>query len=154
MRQWSDLRQFSEILEEKLSLNSSAPSENDHFQPTSSESLSEKLALLGLKKVLFQAQKYPENTKETSRWKPTGLNEKLTEAFEFFHNNGEVYLTDKSNLTSLKRAFRRLAKKLHPDRVAHQSEFVQKSYSDNFLKLHKHFKELESFLSSKNKAAA
>lgn len=97
----------------------------------------------------------PEKVHEGVLWSPSQLgasvSPQIVEAFRFFHDNGATQLTDKSSPVELKRAFRKVAKKLHPDRHAQAGELTQRRMGVEFRKLQEHFSALSGFL---GKAAA
>lgn len=61
------------------------------------------------------------------------------EALQFFQRNGELIIRDTQDEKGLKRAFRRLAKKMHPDTGAAAS-------NEAFIQLKKAHAQLESCL--------
>jgi hypothetical protein len=79
--------------------------------------------------------------KKQELWKPIGLPPEITQAFLFFHEFGATGLTDKSSPMHLKKAYRRLAKALHPD-------LRQESDTAPFRELQKHYSTLERFISA------
>ncbi len=152
-----DIDSFSSILKEKLDKSSQADeTPRPKVSPTafySSESLWEKLTDLGLSKIsIARPSLYKVSTQQESiRWKPTGFSAELTLAFEFFHQHGEVRVTDKSTARELKGAYRRLAKSLHPDAHALSSELEQKFQAKLFRELQTHYACLTAL--SKSRAA-
>lgn len=152
---------FESILREKLGKASSFNEQHHEFSSInndqsgvfSSESLWEKLADLGLSKTTIKPTTKStfayskETAKKTQKtivaekkflWRPIGLPADITAAFEFFIEHG-AQVTDKSSAQELKRAYRRLAKTLHPDAFAQASELDQQRQAKLFRELKLHY---------------
>lgn len=86
-------------------------------------------------------------------WTPENLPEEIAAAYRFFHQHGENKLTDNSSPMALKRAFRRLARDLHPDRFATHGELVQKQKAVLFRELRHQYEIILDFIEQKAHAA-
>lgn len=79
----------------------------------------------------------------STKWKPQNLPLDVTEAYLFFHRNDFEMLTDKSPTHAVRKAYRLLAKRLHPDLGA-QNETAP------FRELQRHYQTLLKFTADRS----
>jgi hypothetical protein len=72
---------------------------------------------------------------------PRVLTESQKQALECFHRYGEL-LDGYSGIADIKKAFRRLAKRLHPDKASHLSPETQKIKAYEFHQIHLAYRQL------------
>lgn len=147
------MRTFADILREKLSFES----EKTSVSLGNHEVWIEQLSLEPVRFSIGKKPSYPHVAAQKARWSPAGLSEPFRSSFEFFHANGAPYLTEHSSQRTLKRAFRELALKLHPDRVIGSkpaTEAELRKAQEAFLDLQTHNKIVLQFLTSRAKSAA
>jgi hypothetical protein len=72
---------------------------------------------------------------------PRALTEFQKQALECFHRHGEM-LDESAGITEIKKAFRRLAKRLHPDKISGLSPETKKSKAHEFHQLHLAYRHL------------
>lgn len=147
------MKTFADILSEKLSFKNEKPS----VSLGNHEVWIEQLSLQPVRFSVSGKTSYPHVAAQKASWSPAHLSEPFRSSFEFFHGNGVTYLTEHSSHRVLKRAFRELALKLHPDRVIGSrstSESEKRQAQESFLALQKHNKIVLRFFDTRAKSAA